>query len=188
MPEPETTWIVVAQSVVAYGIGPLIGCGTTILAYFLGRRSKVDEIVIKRRLERAEGLADAGLEFIECYKSIDDDFQRHYRDCTNATEAAKCLETSLYESDQQTIKRFFELRRKFHEQILLAKLYIRADVLSPFESFNASFYFVFLTDGIGLDDSYYECFIKTILDEKQRAQRVRDMGKILQNLSRLVKG
>lgn len=179
----------IGPALLKYVAGPIaVGIVSAVVGYCLGRKSKVDEVLIKRKLDLADELAIAAQSFIDTYKLIDESLIRHFGRYESTIEAAEHLDSwDLYKSDRKLVSHFFELRGQLAEKLQRANPYFTPKLLDPLHKLDATFYFVFQTDEIGFDDTHTESLLKCFLDKDLRNKRFELISKILQNLNGLMK-
>jgi len=141
---------------------------TAFFGYLIGRKSKIDEVQIKKRYELAEQLAVLlQMDFenrLKLRKEYHVGFD-HMRDFSQAMGAYD-KHQNLYSNIRGRIKDVPTNHNKLKEINQKANIFLPKNISSTVQEYLDLTYFTYTSDGIGLIDTFDEDCLKNILDEQ----------------------
>ena len=125
--------------------------GTALIAYHFGKRSKIDDLRIKRRQELAEELAIALQRDHELRESLIEQFTGNLKHLgrEEAIQAFKKHAETLYKGMCEEIDKLPETRNKIGELLRQGVIYFNKPLVKLIKDYLDTTEFSYTTDGIG---------------------------------------
>lgn len=168
-------------------LGGLAWLISVIITYYIGKKSKVDDIRLKKTYEIAEEVAVLIQKDHHDRELLIEEFNENFGHIPDRKDAVENFHRfpSLYESMRKEIMGLPEQINKLQDLNRKAAIYFREDLTRKIEDYITMARFTYLTDGGLLFDTYLESFFDNLLDAKRIDQRRVLYKKIIKRLQRL---
>jgi len=146
---------------------------TAIVGYFIGKRSKIDDIRIKKTHELVEELSVLIQEDYTDRKSVREQYERSFGHLNGPQEAGLYFDKhyTLHGSLREIMQRLVERRPKIVETKQRSAVYLTEKVIESVDEYIELTTFTYMTDGIGLIDNYAASFFEHSLDDNKASRR-----------------
>ena len=146
-----------------------------IITYKLGRKSKIDDIHIKKRHEYAEIMADALKKDFKERQTLLELYEKNFGHLKEIAEADEAFNRfpSLYKEMRTIIAELPNGINKLEEISRKATVYFNPAVMNDVENYISETRFSFATDGTGglLYNTFFLSFFNNLLDQKKILKR-----------------
>jgi hypothetical protein len=158
---------------------------TACLGYYFGKRSKIDDLRIKRRHELAEQLSIA----IQKDHKTRENLMQGYKSNFEHLDEMRAIEAfekhpNLYSTMRQQIEQLSESGSQISELGQQGAIYFDVSLPELIDTYNEATNFSFSTDGCGgiFFDTYNQAFFSNLLNSERIEIRRRTFKAIMKNL------
>ncbi len=154
-------------------ITALVGLLGSILTYYLGRQSKIDDILFRKGLPVAEKIVKLFQDIIESELYYYKFYQSNLSGFPTIDEAIHNFENlpGNYQKDYERIQLLMENREKLYEELKIARLYIKPNLLDDIKKYLDLGVFHYLSTAFTWDN-FFEGFLVILLIGKYILQEI----------------
>jgi hypothetical protein len=136
--------------------------------YLLGRRSKIDEIQLAKRHELAEQLSMLLQGDFDDRLNLRKEYHENFDQMKDLSEAMYYFDKhpNLYSGIRERLGHIPVRRTSLKETNQKATIYLPENITSAISKYLELTDFTYMTDGIGLVDTYIENFLENLLNEE----------------------
>lgn len=160
---------------------------TAVVGYFVGKKSKIDDVRIKKTHELAEELSVLMQEDHRDRNFAREQYDRSFGHLSGPHEAAQYFgqHEILHGSLRQVIERLMERRPKVVELKDRSAIYLPKRVTDLVDEYIGLTTFEYMTDGIGLIDTFAQSFFEHCLDDQKASRREEIFDEIMRRLRKI---
>lgn len=147
---------------------------TGCLTYYFTKKSKMDDIKIKRGMEIAEKISISIQDIIEVEEHLYETYQRNYGHMQYIEEAVENFETmqSLYFEEYKIIKELAESKGQLLNNLKIGRVFLNSVVLDNIQVYVNIGKFSYIHDGSGLTNTYYLELFRNLINKENRTRRI----------------
>lgn len=165
----------------------VFGLLAAVVGYFVGKQSKIDDVRIKKTHEFAEELSVLMQEDYRDRKFAREQYDRSFGHLDGPQEAAHYFgkHDNLHSSLREVMQRLIERRPKIVEVKDRSAIYLPERVTDLVDEYIGLTTFEYMTDGIGLIDTFAQSFFAHSLDDQKALRRKTIFDEVMRRLRKV---
>jgi len=162
---------------------------SSVVAYYIGRRSKIDDLKIKKGFELIEDISNLFHDIAGSEEFFYDFYERNYGHMPDIGQAIDNFERQklLFKQDYEHIEDLGKKRNELYNKLRVGVLYLNNNILEKMREYLDIGLFSYCHDCANFINEYYLEFFKNIIDRNNHEKRVILQKSILKDMKNLLK-